>query len=56
MVKGTGDISLHLEYVVPRRKCTLGELVLTSGEDRIYPKDLPMGTVYANQRNIRFKQ
>ncbi len=45
VVKGTGDISLHLDYVVPSEKVHAGELVLTSGDDRIYPKDFPIGTI-----------
>jgi rod shape-determining protein MreC len=45
VVKGTGDPALRMEYVVNEEKVFPGELVVTSGEDRIYPKDLPIGTV-----------
>jgi rod shape-determining protein MreC len=45
VAKGTGDPTLHLEYVVPNEKVHTGELILTSGDDRIYPKDFPVGTV-----------
>ena len=44
-VKGTGDPLLGLEYIANDTKVQPGDLVLTSGEDRIFPKDLPVGTV-----------
>jgi rod shape-determining protein MreC len=44
-VRGTGDPLLDLEYVGNDTKVQPGELVLTSGQDRIFPKDLPVGTV-----------
>ncbi len=44
-VKGTGDPLLGLEYIGNDTKVQPGELVLTSGQDRIFPKDLPVGTV-----------
>jgi rod shape-determining protein MreC len=44
-VKGTGEPRLSLEYISNDEKVTLGEQVLTSGQDRIFPKDLPVGTV-----------
>ena len=45
VVKGTGDPYLHLDYVAPTEKVHAGETILTSGDDRIYPKDFPVGTV-----------
>jgi rod shape-determining protein MreC len=44
-VKGTGEPLLSLEYINNDEKVSPGEAVLTSGEDRIFPKDLPVGTV-----------
>lgn len=44
-VKGTGEPLLDLEYVSNDEKVSPGEAVLTSGQDRIFPKDLPVGTV-----------
>jgi rod shape-determining protein MreC len=44
-VKGTGEPLLDLEYISNDEKVTAGEAVLTSGQDRIFPKDLPVGTV-----------
>lgn len=44
-VKGTGEPLLGLEYIGNDTKVQTGEPVLTSGQDRIFPKDLPVGTV-----------
>jgi rod shape-determining protein MreC len=45
VVKGSGDPQPRMEYVQNDEKVQAGEAVLTSGEDRIFPKDLPIGTV-----------
>ncbi len=47
VVKGSGDPDARLDYVVNDEPVHLGEIVLTSGEDRIFPKDLLIGTVSA---------
>lgn len=44
-VRGTGDPLLDMEYVSNDVKVDAGEPVLTSGQDRIFPKDLPVGIV-----------
>jgi len=44
-VKGTGEPLLSLDYISSDEKITVGENVLTSGQDRIFPKDLPVGKV-----------
>jgi len=44
-VKGTGEPLLSLEYISSDEKVTAGEAVVTSGQDRIFPKDLPVGKV-----------
>jgi rod shape-determining protein MreC len=48
-VKGTGEPLLEMEYVSSDEKITVGEAVLTSGQDRIFPKDLPVGNVVQAQ-------
>jgi rod shape-determining protein MreC len=45
VVKGTGEAQLSLEYVSNDEKVLANETLLTSGQDRIFPKDLPLGTV-----------
>jgi rod shape-determining protein MreC len=44
-VKGTGEPLLSLDYISSDEKVAVGESVLTSGQDRIFPKDLPVGSV-----------
>ncbi|MGH9684919.1 MAG: rod shape-determining protein MreC [Candidatus Acidiferrales bacterium] len=45
VVKGSGDPEPHMEYVVNDENVHRGEEILTSGEDRIFPKGLLVGTV-----------
>jgi len=45
VVKGSGKPDLSMEYVGNDAKVSPGEKVLTSGQDRIFPKDLPVATV-----------
>lgn len=45
VVKGSGDPEPRLDYVINEEPIHVGELVLTSGEDKIFPKDLLIGTV-----------
>jgi rod shape-determining protein MreC len=52
VVKGSGDPDPRLDYVVNDEPVHQGEMILTSGEDRIFPKDLLIGTVsIASQGN-----
>ena len=44
-VRGTGEPQLGLEYISNDIKVEPGQKILTSGQDRIFPKDLPVGTV-----------
>ncbi len=45
VVKGSGKPELSMDYVSNDAKVSVGEAVLTSGLDRIFPKDLPIATV-----------
>ena len=47
VVEGTGDPSiLQMNYLVPRvQSVAVGDRVLTTGDDDIYPPGLPIGTV-----------
>jgi rod shape-determining protein MreC len=45
VIKGTGDPEPRMDYVVNDDKVQVGEAIITSGEDRIFPKGLPVGTV-----------
>jgi rod shape-determining protein MreC len=44
-VGGTGEPLLAMKYVANDDTVNLGERVVTSGMDRIFPKDLPVGTI-----------
>jgi rod shape-determining protein MreC len=45
VVRGSGKPELTMDYVSNEAKVSAGEAVLTSGQDRIFPKDLPVATV-----------
>jgi len=45
VVRGSGDPEPHMDYVINEEKVQAGETILTSGEDKIFPKDLLIGTV-----------
>ena len=52
-VRGSGEPLLSLEYISNEVKVDPGERILTSGQDRIFPKDLPVGTVMQVQPDRR---
>jgi rod shape-determining protein MreC len=45
VVKGTGDPVPMMDYIVNDEKIQPGETIITSGEDRIFPKGLLVGAV-----------
>lgn len=45
VVRGSGDPDPHMDYVINEEKVQAGQTILTSGEDKIFPKDLLIGTV-----------
>ncbi len=55
VVKGTGDPLLWMDYVNTEEKVQAGEQVLTSGEDRIFPKNLPVGWVASTKPGFPFQ-
>jgi rod shape-determining protein MreC len=55
VVKGTGEPVARLDYVVNDENVAVGDSVLTSGEDRIFAKDLPIGKVIGTQQGNPFK-
>src|SRR5215475_13882808 len=44
-VKGLGEPLLNMSYVSNDDEVKVGEHVVTSGMDRIFPRDLPVGTI-----------
>lgn len=55
-IGGTGEPLVQMKYVSNDETVTVGQQVLTSGEDRIFPKDLPVGTVTEVKQGAPFKQ
>jgi rod shape-determining protein MreC len=55
-VGGTGEPLLQLKYVTNDDTVNVGERVVTSGMDRIFPKDLPVGTVAEVKPGNPFRQ
>ena len=45
VLKGTGHKLCRMEYVLNEQNVQVGDRVLTSGQDRVYPKGLLLGTV-----------
>lgn len=56
VVRGTGDPDPEMRYVSNDDNVTVGAQILTSGEDRIFAKDLPVGTVLDVKSGDPFKQ
>lgn len=56
ILKGQNASTGTLQYVLNDENVQVGDKVYTSGEDRIYPKGLPAGTVTAVRAGSPFKQ
>jgi rod shape-determining protein MreC len=54
-VGGTGEPLLEMKYIATDDKVDVGERVVTSGMDRIFPRDLPVGTVAEVKSGNPFK-
>jgi len=55
-VGGMGEPLLNMKYVAADDEVKTGERVVTSGMDRIFPKDLPVGTVVEVKPGMPFKK
>lgn len=55
-VGGTGEPLLTMKYVATDDKVDVGEKVVTSGMDKIFPRDIPVGTVQEVKPGTPFKQ
>lgn len=56
VVRGTVEGDVILEYIINDEAVQPGDPILTSGQDQIFPKDLPVGTVVAAKTGNPFKQ
>ena len=55
-VGGTGDPLMMMKYVATDEDVKTGEKVVTSGMDKIFPRDIPVGTVVEVKAGNPFKQ
>ncbi|NDQ56350.1 MAG: rod shape-determining protein MreC [Acidipila sp.] len=55
VARGQGEALLLLSYVNNDENVAIGESVLTSGIDRIFPKDIPVGNVVGMHNGNPFK-
>ena len=55
-VKGTGEPMLSMSYVAAEDSVNPGEKIVTSGMDKIFPRDVPIGTVLDVKQGNPFKQ
>ena len=55
-VGGTGEPTLVMKYVAADDTVNVGEQVVTSGMDKIFPRDVPVGTVIEVKAGSPFKQ
>lgn len=56
VLRGTNRPLSKLTYVINGEPVTVGEILVTSGEDRIYPKGLPLGVVVSVRPGSEFQE
>ena len=56
VLKGKNRPLAHLAYVNNGDRVAVGETLVTSGEDRVYPKGLPVGVVVATRPGPEFQE
>lgn len=56
VVQGDGTERLKLNFIPNYESVEAGEIVYTSGTDRIYPKGLPIGRVVESSEGVNFRE
>lgn len=56
VVGGMGEPLAQMKYVSNDEQIAVGARILTSGQDRIFPKDFPVGTVVSAKPGTPFKE
>ncbi|MGB2664393.1 MAG: rod shape-determining protein MreC [Candidatus Acidiferrum sp.] len=56
VVGGTGEPMIQMKYVANEDTVNVGEKIVTSGMDKIFPRDIPVGTVVESKAGNTFKQ
>lgn len=54
--RGQGNNQLLIDYIQNEQNVEIGEIFYTSGDDRIFPKGLPVGTVRVARQGKLFKE
>jgi len=54
-VGGTGEPTMIMKYVATEEDVKVGERIVTSGMDKIFPRDIPVGTVVEVKNGNPFK-
>lgn len=55
VVRGTAEAQVLMDYVITDQQVGIGEAIITSGQDKVFPKDLPVGTVVETRAGNPFK-
>lgn len=55
-VRGDGDPTLAMSYISNDEKVNVGDKVVTSGMDKIFPRGVPIGTIVTVKAGNTFKQ
>ena len=55
VLKGLGSSSARVDFIPAGQKLEVGEMFFTSGEDRIFPKGLPVGKVTSVREGANFQ-
>jgi rod shape-determining protein MreC len=55
VLKGLGSSSARVDFIPTGQKLEVGEMFFTSGEDRIFPKGLPVGKVTSVREGANFQ-
>jgi rod shape-determining protein MreC len=56
VVGGTGDPTMQMKFVANEDNVAVGEQIVTSGMDKIFPRDIPIGKVEEVKPGNTFKQ
>jgi rod shape-determining protein MreC len=56
VVGGTGDPMMQMKFVANEDNVSVGEQIVTSGMDKIFPRDIPIGKVEEVKPGNTFKQ
>lgn len=55
VLKGTGGRTCMIDYILPETKVRPGDRVFTSGDDRVFPRGLPVGRVARVAQGVSFQ-